>query len=350
MMVISKGTMTRREIESQSETWQSILTDFASKSTGFPIDLKSLTGRQVLVTGCGSTYYLSISVATLLRNLGVWAWAFPASELSFFTKIFPIGNPALLTISRSGTTNDTLKAVESYRRQWNNGAVCTITTQPNSPLAKEADWVLDAPQAREQSLVQTRSFTSMFLLSQILCGALVGDQKVADRLRTLPSSLDKLMNLGSDLARQIGETPSIKRFFFLGGGPLYGLACEAMLKIKEMTCSWAEAYHPLELRHGPMHVVNKETLVVCFASDSQLEAEAAVLQDAKKNGAKIVVMTENPNDTYWSGMDYVLILQSGLSEWDRGVIYLPFIHWIGLYQALSKGYDPDRLVHNSVAE
>jgi glucosamine--fructose-6-phosphate aminotransferase (isomerizing) len=273
------------------------------------------------------------------------AWSFPASEPSFFSNNFPLGEPALVTISRSGTTTDTLNAVENYRRHWDRGVVYAITTQPDSPLAKEADWVLAAPQAIEQSLVQTRSFTSMFLLSQILCGALVGDQQVATRLQTLPSSLDMLMELGSDLARQIGENPSIKRFFFLGGGPLYGLACEAMLKIKEMTISWAEAYHPLELRHGPMYVVDKESLVVCFSSDSQLEAEAEVLQDVKKRGARTLVMTENSNSKFWSGMDYVLTLKSGLNEWDRGVIYLPIIHWIGYYQALSNGFNPDRLVH-----
>ena len=163
-----------------------------------------------------------------------------------------------MTISRSGTTTETLWAVENYRKQIKGHTVIAVTTQPDSTLAKEADFVMAAAQAKENSVAQTRSFTSMFLLSQILSGALANDDTVAERLQALPDALETLLKENKNLLRQIGEDLSINRFFFLGGGPLYGLACEAMLKTKEMTCSWAEAYHPLEFRHGPMSVVDKE--------------------------------------------------------------------------------------------
>ena len=114
-----------------------------------------------------------------------------------------------------------------------------------------------------------------------------------------------------------------------------------MLKTKEMTCSWAEAYYPLEVRHGPMSVVGKESLVICFVSDSQRAAEIKVLHDMKQLGAKTLVITEDSSATDWKGMDFVVSLKTGLDEWDRGAIYLPLIQWMAFYRAQAKGLDPD---------
>ena len=321
--MISKENVTLSEIESQPMIWRSVLKEYAQTELILPSDLKEVKGKYFVVTGCGSTHYLSLSVATILRKLGFRAIALPAAELVYFLKALPPGEPILLTISRSGTTSETLWAVENYRKQKKGHTVIAVTTQPNSTLAQQADLVIAASQAKEDSVAQTRSFTSMFLLSQIFGGALTNDLNVAKRLQVLPDALERLLKENINLPRQIGEDLSLRNFFFLGGGPLYGLACEAMLKTKEMTCSWTEAYHPLEIRHGPMSVVDEGSLVVCF-------------------GAKTLVITEDSTRADLSDMDYVVSLKTGLDEWDRGVIYLPLIHWIAYYRAQAKGLNPDR--------
>lgn len=336
-----KGSYTQSEIDSQPTVWRSILKEYAQTEIVLPSDLYDGKENCFLVTGCGSTHYLSISVATILRKLGFQALALPAAELVYFSEALPPGEPILVTISRSGKTTETLNAVDNYKKQKIGHTVIAVTTQPDSLLAKEANFVLAASQAKEVSVAQTRSFTSMFLLSQILCGAIANDQNVAKHLQALPDALEHLLEENLNLPRRLGEDLSLSRFFFLGGGPLYGLACEAMLKTKEMTCSWAEAYHPLEFRHGPMSVVGEESLVVCFVSDSQQAAEVKVLQDMKRLGAKTLVITEDSSASDWRGMDYVVSLKTGLDEWDRGAIYLPLIQWIAFYRAKAKGLDPD---------
>ena len=344
---MSNENFTLSEIESQPTIWRSILKEYIHFELVLPPDLKDVKDKYFLVTGCGSTHYLSISVATIIRKLGFPALALPAAELVYFSEALPPGEPILLAVSRSGTTTETLWAVENYRKQNNGHTVIAVTTQPDSTLAKEADFVMAASQAKEDSVAQTRSFTSMFLLSQILSGALANDHKVAERLQALPDALETLLKENKNLLRQIGEDLSFNRFFFLGGGPLYGLACEAMLKTKEMTCSWAEAYHPLEFRHGPMSVADEGSLIVCLVSDSQQAAEVKVLQDMKRLGARTLVITEDSTSVDWSGMDYVVSLKTGLDEWDRGAIYLPLIQWIAYYRARAKGLDPDHPVNLS---
>jgi glucosamine--fructose-6-phosphate aminotransferase (isomerizing) len=124
-------------------------------------------------------------------------------------------------------------------------------------LSQQADFTLMASEAQEHSVAQTRSFTSMLLLTQALTAVLAHNEGMLERLHRLPDALEDLVSHLGDLPQRLGTDQSIERFFFLGGGPLYGLANEAMLKTKEMSLSQAEAYHPLEFRHGPMSVVDK---------------------------------------------------------------------------------------------
>ena len=339
---MTDGIYTRAEIDQQSRAWAETLAGFSRQKKTLADALSGSGNQAWLVTGCGSTHYASLSAAALLRRFGIAAWAYPAAEIVYFGDTLPRGDVNLLTISRSGTTTETQWAVDRFRKSSPHGKVVSITTHPESPLAMASDLVLFAEAAQEQSVAQTRSFTSMFILSQCLAGLLGGDGELANRLEKLPRTLDQLIERSGDLPRQLGEDESLQRFFFLGGGPYYGLACEAMLKTKEMTRSWAEAFHPLEFRHGPMSVVDDHSLVVCLVSDSQQEAEARVVRDMQKLGARILVLTDDVSRTDWAGIEYVVEFQSGLNEWERGALYLPFIHWMDYYRTLAKGLDPDQ--------
>jgi glucosamine--fructose-6-phosphate aminotransferase (isomerizing) len=339
---MTNGIFTRTEIDHQPKVWAETLTSFSNQKKTLA-EVLSGSGKQAwLVTGCGSTHYASLSGAALMRQSGIVAWAHPASELVYFGDMLPQGDVNLLTISRSGTTTETLWAVDCYRKRYPHGKVVSITTHPESPLAKASDLVLSADAAQELSVAQTCSFTSMFILSQCLAGLLRGDEGLVNRLEKLSPALNDLIERSGDLPCQLGEDESLQRFFFLGGGPYYGLACEAMLKTKEMTRSWAEAFHPLEFRHGPMSVVDDHTLVVCLVSDSEQEAEARVVRDMQKLGARILVLTDDASRMDWSGIEYVVELRSGLNEWERGALYLPFIQWMDYYRTLAKGLDPDQ--------
>lgn len=341
------GLFTRAEIDSQPNVWQSTLETFTRQQPDLYSAARKLAAQNYIVTGCGSTHYLSHSITSFYRNLGLSAIALPAAEIVYFPESLPRGNTTLIAISRSGTTTETLWALDRYRKQYPHGSVIAITTMPDSTLAQEADLVLAAPGAKEKSVAQTRSFTSMYLLAQALGGVLVGNDQIFDTLIKLPGLLVANLERAGDLPYQIGNDLSLNRFFFLGGGPLYGLANEAMLKTKEMTCSWADAYHPLEFRHGPMSVINDESLVVGFLSDSQRLAEISVLQDMKKLGAKVLALADDASSADYDGLDFIIQLKTGLTVWERGILYLPTIQWIAFHRALAKGLDPDRPVNLS---
>jgi glucosamine--fructose-6-phosphate aminotransferase (isomerizing) len=133
-------------------------------------------------------------------------------------------------------------------------------------------------------------------------------------------------------ARLIGENLDFDRFYFLGSGTRYGLACEVNLKMKEMTLTHSEPFHFLEFRHGPMSMVNEKTVVVGLVSESNFNHENAVLNEMRALGGKTVSIGE-------SGVD--IVFDSGIPESVCGVLYLPVLQLMAFYRSLAKGLNPD---------
>jgi glucosamine--fructose-6-phosphate aminotransferase (isomerizing) len=333
---------TWQEIISQSQTWQQTLDAFFDIKSSLDSFLSRAVFDRILVVGCGSTHYLAQSATAMIAQLtGISTHAVPSSELWLFPNVVAPAGTMLITISRSGTTTETLWALERFQETM-RGPILTITCYPDSPLAKGADFVLASPDAQEQSVAQTRSFTSMLLLTQCLAASLAHDTGRLEQINRLPGALEAMIKRCGDLPQQLGADLDIERIYFLGGGPLYGLANEAMLKTKEMSLSYSEAYHPLEFRHGPMSMVNEHTLVVELFSDTAQGQELHVLKDMHQLGARTLALVEDARVfTDWQP-DQIVQLLSGLDEWGRGPLYLPVLQRMAFHRAVAKGLDPDR--------
>jgi glucosamine--fructose-6-phosphate aminotransferase (isomerizing) len=340
--MVAENSHTWQEIVSQPQVWRTTLEAFELDRERFEGFVGQADFDQILVTGCGSTHYLAQSAAALIaRCTGISARAYPASELWLFPGTVPTNRTLLVAVSRSGTTTETLRAVERFR-DLGGAPALAITCYPESQLAQQADFVLAAPDAQERSIAQTRSFASMLLLTLGLTATLAHDEGMLERLRRLPDALHDLVDRMGDLPQQLGADLNTERIFFLGGGPLYGLANEAMLKVKEMSLSYSEAYHPLEFRHGPMSMVNERTLVVGLVSDTGLVEELRVLRDMEKLGARALALVDDGSAfTDWQAT-HVVELRSGLDEWERGPLYLPVLQRLAYQRAVAKGLDPDR--------
>ena len=340
-----ESTFTWQEIEDQPDTWRATLISFERQRKDLDAFLRRAPSERAVTLGCGSTHYLSQAAAvTLTRRAGRVARAYPSSELWLFDTALPAGRALLVPISRSGATSETLYALERLKRG-RVGPVLAITCYPESPLAQRADLALVAAAAQEQSVAQTRSFTSMLLLSQALAAVLAEDPAMLERLGRLPSALTTLVERMGGLPERLGRDLEIESLYFLGGGPLYGIACEAMLKTKEMSLSWAEAYHPLEFRHGPMSMVNARTLVVGLLSDAGLDQETQVLADMQGWGARVLALVDDATLLGDWQPDFLVELGSGLDQWERQPLYLPVLQRLAYHRAVAKGLDPDRPTH-----
>lgn len=321
------GVATVEEIRSQPQVWSTVLGDLAEQDLA---TLRPDSRGSIVFTGCGSTYYLALWAARRCRELtGAPCTAVPASELVVAPALF-LGDtpPLLVVISRSGETTESVRAAERLRG--GGSAVLVITCYPESSLVQLADVSLVAPAAQEESVAQTRTFTSMMLCC---LGWLTGGTGGAAAV--LEEAAASLLERVDDQARQLAGDEG-RRFFFLGMGARYGLACEAMLKMKEMSLSYSEAYHTLEFRHGPMSVVDRSSLVVgLLPADSSLER--AVLRDMAGLGAATVVFGGSDGDAQQR-----IALPADVSEPWADVLYMPGLQLLAWHRAIQRGLDPDR--------
>ena len=338
---MKEESYTWQEIISQPKTWRSTAEQFNKIKGSLADYLDNVDYKQILVVGCGSTYYLSQSVARLITQYsGIPASAAPSSDLYLFPHMRSPEETLLVAISRSGTTTETIWAMEKFLKEFKGPSV-VITCHPNIGVAKKAGFVLAAPDAQELSIAQTRSFTSMLLLSYGLVSLLADDPGIWEQAEKLSGCLENVIDGLGDMTEKIGEQLDIDHYVFLGSGPFYGLANEAMLKTKEISLTFSESYHSLEVRHGPMSMVNSRTLVVGLLSDTGRVEQLNVLMDMKKLGAKILAISEDISSLAGFEPDYQVELKSNLDEWVRGPLYIPVLQRIAYYRALAKGLDPD---------
>ena len=233
-----------------------------------------------------------------------------------------------MTISRSAATTETVQAAQAFRQRF-GPHVLTLSCYDDKPLNQEAALSLAATAGQEVSVAQTRSFSSMLVLAEGFARIISGSTLSAERF-------DEDNAATIDQARLFAESYSspqrFTQYFYLGSGPLYGLAAEGMLKMKEMSLTHAEAYHPMEFRHGPMSMVDSQTVVVGLIGDQGQEVELEVLDEMRGLGATTIAVGP------LAAADYPLTTAPSRASLVR---YMPVIQWMAFSRAVQKGLDPD---------
>lgn len=334
----TKGQHTFREITSQPAIWSDVIQSFYARQGQIVAAHQTLAPEAVLFIGCGSTYYLSLVAAALFQGLtDMPAKAAPSSELLLFPEQ-TITNPErtlLVAISRSGTTTETLQAVSRFRKM-GGLAVWVISCYPQSELAQSGDLTLLAEAAHEQSVAQTRSFSSMLILAQALAATIGGEDITA--LASLPVQLSRLLENTADQLETLGQRLDLERIFFLGSGYQYGIANEAMLKMKEMSLTNSEAFHFLEFRHGPMSMATQEALVVGLFSDGARVHEGRVLSEMVALGAHTLGLNGPTGSSYEHNIPFE---DQALPPWALPALFLPPLQLLAYHRSIRKGLDPD---------
>jgi glucosamine--fructose-6-phosphate aminotransferase (isomerizing) len=319
---------TYSEIKGQTEAWEQALEN--SRAARLP---RADRFDQIIFCGCGSTYYLALAAAALYQQLtGCSARAFPSGELLLNPEICLTGHKTLLVaVSRSGTTTETIMAVDHFKTS-GKGRIVTISSHAQE-LSRLGDTNIVIPKGQEKSIAQTRSFASMYLAAAGFAVRMAGREDLLENMVSLPEAGQRLIQKYESDARALGQDQNYDQFYFLGSGILYGLACEANLKMKEMTLTHSEPFHFLEFRHGPMSMVNEHTVVIGLVSEKNQIHEMAVLGEIEMLGGKVVSIGE-------SGVE--ILFESGLPEPIRAILYLPVLQLMAYYRSLAKQLNPDR--------
>jgi fructoselysine-6-P-deglycase FrlB-like protein len=279
-----------QEIESQPALWRQAIALLPEVAPSLPVE-----GSRVALLGCGTSFYIAQAAAVSRESLGLGETdAFVASEM-------PAGRTydLVLAISRSGTTTEVVRALETLPSEARSVA---ISTDGETPVVRAATESILLPFADEESIVQTRFATTTLALLRAHFGQPV--EAAAD-------------DAEEALTAELALSPSdFDQFVFLGTGWTVGLAGEAALKFRETGGAWAESYPAMEYRHGPISVAGERTVVWMLG-----EAEPDLVDDIRATGASVLESRGDP-----------------MAE-------LVMVHRAAVALARARGLDPDRPRH-----
>jgi glutamine---fructose-6-phosphate transaminase (isomerizing) len=327
------------DIKGQASAWKAALRAVDERIE----DVRGLISRsdaRMLFTSCGSPYFLGLATATLWREkLGMEVAVAPSSEVMLFphATLPGDGNPFLVIATRSGETTETVRALETFSARFSGQAV-VIGCRPGSTLEEMADVPITIPEAYDDVIPQTRSFGSMYLASLYTAALLAGEKELAVSLEYLPDILPDLLYRRESEVRSLAEE-DWDSAVFLGGGPLYGIATEASLKLIEMSLTKATSYHTLEVRHGPRSVVDERTLVVGLVSRRGARHEDQVLAELSRGSRVLKLAPEG--DGSRNGNISEIGVGPEIPEHALGMLYLPLLQLLAYHRAVHRGVNPD---------
>ncbi|ACI58006.1 glucosamine--fructose-6-phosphate aminotransferase (isomerizing) [Rhizobium leguminosarum] len=285
------------------------------------LSLNTTTTRDAVLVyvGCGTSYYLAMSLAAYANGAGRRAIAVPGAEwlnrAAFFWPDWK--NTHVVAISRSGETTETVAAARNS--QANGAFVTALTVEADSSLAKAADAVVASATHAEEGIVMTASASLMLLLGLQMIGSHI-PASIVSSAKVLAEKLDAALD--KNVLRR-------NHFVFLGGGPLFGIASEGALKLMEMSQVLTQPFHPLEYRHGPISLVDENTAAVMLYSTDQKDAETKLVDELRDKGA-VVIGIGGPGDIELA-VDFDLSL--------AGLALLPALQILGERVAQSRGID-----------
>lgn len=303
---------------------------------------------ELIFTGCGTSLYLAQAAAHAFSSYNaIPSKAVCCSELYYFPETFVKNRKVLvLPITRKSYTTEVRMAIDKVR-SYPGVKSLAITCDQDSALYN--DFMILSPDTAEDSVIMTRSFTSMVYLAAVMAMYAGGKKDEIAAMAGYGDSARDALKKMDDLAKSIiTEHEELNLFITLGQGINYGVANECMNKMKEMGLSNSEAYFSLEYRHGPMSLVDKNTLIIFLSHSETVKEDAKLLAQMKEYGA-VTVAIGNTSSADLKDADYCLDLPYGYNDTQNAAIIGFIGQFIGYYIAEKKGIDADSPRHLSQA-
>ncbi|ELZ23709.1 glucosamine-fructose-6-phosphate aminotransferase [Halosimplex carlsbadense 2-9-1] len=259
-------------------------------------DLGDLSPTGVQFVACGTSYHAALYGAQLLRDAGIPAHAFLASE--YATAVPPIGDALVVGVTQSGETADTLSALREARKR--GARTLAVTNTVGSTAARECDHALYIRAGPEIGVAASKTFASQLAaLNLFSLGTTRADGRrdSIGALRDLPSNIQAILD-DSRAEAVAEEYVDSDAYFFIGRGLQYPVALEGALKMKEITYKHAEGFAAGELKHGPLALVTGETPVFAVVTGDGEMARKTIgnVKEVEARDAPVVAVTDGQSD------------------------------------------------------
>ncbi len=270
--------------------------------------------QKIFITACGTASHAGMVGKVLIEHIArVPTELQIASEFRYSDPIVDV-NTAVLAISQSGETADTLAAMEEARRK--GATLWSIVNVIGSQAMRIADGYISMQSGPEIGVASTKAYTAP-LVDQYMLAILLADQRgVIDKIRRkqLISDLRLIPNLAGRCLDREAEVEKVARALmntshclYLGRGINMPTAYEGALKLKEISYIHAEGYPAGEMKHGPIALIDREMPVVVIAPrDPWYEKMLSQVEQTRSRGGMVIAVATEGDTTIANLADHVL--------------------------------------------
>jgi glucosamine--fructose-6-phosphate aminotransferase (isomerizing) len=271
-----------------------------------------------------------------------------ASELRYRDPILD-SDTAVVAISQSGETADTLAAMEEARRK--GAVVWSIVNVIGSQAMRIADGYLSMQTGPEIGVASTKAFTAPLIdlyLIALTLGHLRGTLSKEDRLRRIaelrlvPGLVGECLSREESVAKVADVLKGTTHCLYLGRGGSMPIAYEGALKLKEISYIHAEGYPAGEMKHGPIALVDETMPVIALAPrDPWYEKMLSQVEQAKSRGGTVVAVCTDDDDRIPTIADHTLWIPD-ISWMLNPVLSIIPLQLLAYHIAVLRGCDVDQ--------
>ncbi len=256
--------------------------------------------ESIHIVACGTSYNAGCVGKYWIEAIaGVPTHVEIASEYRY-RQVFVPKNTLFVTLSQSGETADTLEALRMAKELGYLGTL-TICNSAHSSMVRESDLVMMTQAGPEIGVASTKAFTTQ-LLSILLVTLMMAKHRGMDeeREREFVANLthaaaasDLALKMSDQLKELAKDFADKEHALFLGRGPMWPIAMEGALKLKEISYIHAEAYAAGEHKHGPLALIDDEMPVVVVAPNNELlDKLKSNMQVVRARGGQLIVFAD----------------------------------------------------------
>ncbi len=256
--------------------------------------------ENIHIVACGTSYNAGCVGKYWIEALaGVPTQVEIASEYRYRQVVVP-PKTLFVTLSQSGETADTLEALRMASDLGYLGTL-TVCNSAHSSMVRESDLVMMTQAGPEIGVASTKAFTTQ-LLSILLVTLMMAkhrglsvekEQEFVANLTHAAAASDLTLKMSDQLKELAKDFADKEHTLFLGRGPMWPIAMEGALKLKEISYIHAEAYAAGELKHGPLALIDEDMPVVVVAPNNELlDKLKSNMQVVRARGGQLYVFAD----------------------------------------------------------
>lgn len=285
------------------ETIGSFLTENNPINLNIDIDFKEI--NKIFIIACGTAMHAGMATKYAFEHFcQIPTEIDMASEFRYRNPI--INHKTLcIFISQSGETADTIAAIKLAKA--NSAKTIGIINAIDSTMTRLVDTTLYTHAGPEIAVASTKAYTCQVTLLTILALYISEKLNIEDLKNEIKTTKQDILNLPKLVENQLKNTDYIKEIsnksyknhdiYFIGRGQDYAVALEGSLKLKEISYIHSEAYASGELKHGPIALIENNTLVLGIATNPVTAPKTmSNLEEVIARGADTIFIT-NQNST-----------------------------------------------------